>query len=154
MRIEWGLKKQQGNSRPVFWYEIRLTPEEESLNPRIEPIHTDIPVPLAQFVNGGREEEPDKQLLRPTHLDQREDLPRLVIYGDRGRRRVVLPFRPETIFLEEARRAVEELRRALEGSLLRALSEEGFEIVESVELSDHAKGVLAPYLAKKKIFPF
>jgi hypothetical protein len=154
MRIDWGVKKKSGNSRPIFWYEIRLTPEEETLNPRVEPIQTGIPVPLALYVNGGREEEPGEEQLRPTHLDHRDDLPRLVIYGDRGRRHVLLPFRPEATLIPEVRRAVEEVRRAMEEALLQALSEEGFELSESVGLSDDAKSRLAPYIAKKKIFPF
>jgi hypothetical protein len=154
MRIDWGLKKKQGNSRPVFWYEIKLTPEEESLNPRIEPVQTEIPVPLAIYVNGGRVEEPGEEQLRPTHLDLRDDLPRLVIYGDRGRRSVVLAFRPENTFVPEVRRAVEGVRRAMEEALLQAIAEEGFEFSESVDLSEDAKRRLAPYIAKKKIFPF
>jgi hypothetical protein len=154
MRIDWGLKKQRGNSRPVFWYEIRLTPEEETLNPRVEPVQTGIPVPLALYVNGGRQEEPGEELLRPTHLDQRDDLPQLVIYGDRGRRYVLLPFRPGATFLSEVRRAVEDVRGAMEEALLQALSDEGYEFSESAGLSDAAKNRLAPYIAKKKIFPF
>jgi hypothetical protein len=155
MRIDWGIRKSQGNSRPVFWYEIRLTPEEESLNPRVDPVQTDVPVPLAMFVNGGKAEEPASEMLRPTHLDQRDDLPKLLIYGDRGRRWVVLPFRPDgAAFLPEVRKAVDALRLAFELALMNAVAEDGFEMAGSMEMSDEAKARLAAYIAKKKIFPF
>jgi hypothetical protein len=155
MRIDWGLRKDQGNSRPVLWYEIRLTPEEESLNPQVEPVQTEVPVPLAIFVNGGRAEEPLCEMLRPTHLDRRDDLPRLLVYGDRGRRWVVLPFRPDgAAFLPVVRKAVDALRLALEQALMKAVSDDGFEVAGSLEMSDEAKARLAAYIARKKIFPF
>ncbi|MFW6323538.1 MAG: hypothetical protein ACOC0U_00610 [Desulfovibrionales bacterium] len=156
MHIDWGIWKKQGNVRPVFWYDLVLTDEEKTLNPRLENvIETEVPVPLAMFVNGGKEQEPADEMLRPSHLDLRDDLPVLLLYGDMGRRWVILPWRGNGSFFEEkVREAVDRLREAMEEALKQACESQAFEIEERVEMSEETKQFLAPYIAKHKMFRF
>ncbi|MFP4317031.1 MAG: hypothetical protein ACLFQR_12490 [Desulfovibrionales bacterium] len=154
MRIDWGVTKPQGNVRPVFWYELSLSEEEEKLHPQIAPLETKIPVPLAMFVNGGKDQEPLPGMLRPSHLDRRTDhLPTLVVYGDRGKRWVVLPWREDGYWYErEIRTAVESFRARVEEALRRACDSKAFDVSESLEMSESTRRHIAPFIARKKMF--
>lgn len=152
MRIVWGIRKKQGNHRPVFWYEIEYTPEEAALNPLPGRVETAAPVPVALFAKDGQDREPEGEALRPSHLDGRDDLPLLELHGGKGRRFAVLPWRPDgNVFEEQLAQAVESLRQSLETALLAAVDSGEVRIEREARMSEDAARKLAGYVARSKL---
>lgn len=152
MRIKWGIRKRQGNHRPIFWYEIEYSPEEAALHPMPGRVETAVPVPVALFAKDGMDREPEGEALRPSHLDGRPDLPFLELFGGRGRRYVVLPWRPDgEVFEAEIAQAVEGLRLAVETALLAAMDSAEVNIEREAAMSEDAARRLAGYVARRKM---